>query len=182
VSVSARRTRGAAVALAAAALALPAAAQVAGVPRMARPAPVAEGADPLNAAMHADLAPGLVLTVRITARGLAVDDAALMLIPARPPTRGLGPGPRVIAVGYSGGREASRTDAADPYLVIDEGRGPVWRETRTTTFALPAPVRLDIVELAVTETGQHGRFDARPVFRAYCAAAPAAPLCRPRQP
>jgi hypothetical protein len=141
----------------------------------ARPASADE--DIFNAAVMSALAPGMIVTVRVTPAGIELQHAYMMLVP-KTPRAPKGPGDQIIVTAFNKGTQVSQTAATDPVAVFLEGKSVARNEDRTVSLAITTPSLVDTLEIRVTSIRASQKFDVAPIMSAYCVATPAQPACR----
>ena len=143
------------------------------------PRPVARADDPVNRYILRNTADGLVVTVRIDGAELSLERALPARVPrARRPRRLAGD--RITVTAFAGDRALGSVTVPDRTVSALEHGGLIRQERRTLSIAVPAPGRVDAVEVRVSANGASRRFDVREAYAPLCRAAPTSPLCRGR--
>jgi hypothetical protein len=131
----------------------------------------------VNRAVIGQVTPGLVMRLEIDGQTVRMHDPELVLIPRRSSTRSAG-NETVLVTGWRGREQVSSVTVSDQRINVQENVGIVIQEQRSLVVALPAPRRLDRVEVSLPGATAPQAFSVGEVFERVCAQNPSADLCR----
>lgn len=128
--------------------------------------PVDAASDPVNETVLAGTTEGIVLTLTISGRSVALDGALAARIPKL--ARRDSEGEVVRAKAFAGGDLIGEAVVADPIVNILEGEGLVRVEKRQVTIAIIANRPVDRVEVEAAATGARASFDVAGAYGWIC--------------
>lgn len=170
------------IAILAAALASPLAAQTAESNQTTtEPRPIADAEDPVNRLVEQTTVDGLLVELRIDGAAVALESAQPARIPRRNDRRNLA-GDTVTITAMAGAVPAGSVTVPDQMVNVEEGVGIVRQERRSIVAAVPTQGAVDSIEVRVSASGTTRRFDVTSAYAALCRAFREAPFCLGRRP
>ena len=151
--------------------------------------------DVVNVEARGTLELGMVMEIHVTRAGAELAHIGMMQVrksprgaDIRPAIRSPGEKPQrradgdwVIVEAYGKGALVSRTAVSDPSLIAAEGGGLVSPTERDVYASLPAPKRIDTLQITETASGESQRIDISKVMDQFCTTTPTERACRAAQ-
>jgi hypothetical protein len=130
-----------------------------------------------NRAVVERMVPTVILQLEVDGNTVQLRDAELVLLPRKSSARERD-SRNILVTGWRGEERISDVSVADQRINIQENVGVVMEDRRTLNVALPAPRRVDRVEVTLPGSATVQRFPVAEVFEHVCVSQPRSELCR----
>lgn len=133
-----------------------------------------------NAAILADLSPGLLLSLQVDGSTVTLADARVAMVPKDAGRRA--EGELVTLAGWLAGDRIAEVQVPDQRLQVAERGGLVELASYTLDAAMPLVRAVDTLTVLLPGRDAPSRIDLRSIFADHCRKQPLSPLCPAGEP